>query len=121
MIELELPYPPSVNTYWRTPREGKLAGRTMLSAKARSFREACIRRVIAISPQKAIQGRLRVWIVANPPDRRKRDLDNITKAVLDALQHCGVIEDDGNIDDLRVTRGIVRRDGSVMVQIAEAS
>ncbi|WP_273704146.1 hypothetical protein [Candidatus Accumulibacter vicinus] len=31
MIELQLPFPPSVNSMWRTPRSGPLAGRTMLS------------------------------------------------------------------------------------------
>jgi crossover junction endodeoxyribonuclease RusA len=43
---------------------------------------------------------------AFPPDRRRRDLDNIQKPVLDALQHAGVYEDDSQID-LLVTR---RRD-----------
>jgi Holliday junction resolvase RusA-like endonuclease len=38
-----------------------------------------------------------------PPDNRKRDLDNILKALFDALQHAGVIEDDSQIRKLMVS------------------
>ncbi len=40
---------------------------------------------------------------AFPPDRRRRDLDNIQKPVLDAMQHAGVYLDDSQVD-LLVTR-----------------
>ena len=36
MIELTLPWPPTVNTYWRN-----FGGRTIVSAKGRSYRKAC--------------------------------------------------------------------------------
>lgn len=40
---------------------------------------------------------------AFPPDRRRRDLDNLQKPTLDAMQHAGVYEDDSQVD-LLITR-----------------
>ena len=36
------------------------------------------------------------------PDRRRRDLDNLLKALLDSMTHAGVMQDDALIEDLRV-------------------
>lgn len=119
MIELTLPFPPTVNTYWRTPNSGRLAGRTLLSSKARAFREEALLAVQRATRRERVCGRLQVTMVIHPPDRRRRDLDNLTKGVLDALQHSGVIEDDGDIDDLRIIRSDVRAHGAVRVTIAE--
>jgi crossover junction endodeoxyribonuclease RusA len=48
---------------------------------------------------------LKVEIEAWRPDKRKRDLDNLLKAVLDSLAHAGVFEDDSQIVDLRIYWG----------------
>jgi crossover junction endodeoxyribonuclease RusA len=117
VIELCLPYPPSVNAMWRTPRTGPLAGRTMLSQEGRKYREAAgnavvLQRCPGIEPS----ARLQVEIEARMPDRRKRDLDNLPKAILDALTHAGVWADDGQIDDLRVWRS-PKLTGEVIVRI----
>lgn len=61
--------------------------------------------------------RLAVRIEAYPPDRRKRDLDNLTKCLLDSLSHAGAYADDEQIDDLRVVRGPVSPGGYVRVRI----
>jgi crossover junction endodeoxyribonuclease RusA len=68
---------------------------------------------------KLFTGRLAIHIEARPPDRRARDLDNIGKAPLDALQHAGVYESDSQIDDLRIVRGPVCEGGELVVTIAE--
>lgn len=44
-------------------------------------------------------GDLMVEIIVYPPDRRKRDIDNIKKALFDALQYAGLYEDDYKICD----------------------
>lgn len=49
--------------------------------------------------------RLKVDIIAYPPDKRRRDLDNLLKAPQDSLQHAGVFHDDSQIADLRIRRG----------------
>jgi crossover junction endodeoxyribonuclease RusA len=58
-----------------------------------------------------------VHVTAHPPDRRRRDLDNAMKALLDALGHGGVYEDDGQIDRLEIERGTVVPGGKVVVRI----
>jgi crossover junction endodeoxyribonuclease RusA len=97
MIEITLPWPPSVNTYWRN-----FDGRMIISAKGREYRETVGDQMILQKQVKHFTGRLRVEIEAFRPDKRRRDLDNLLKATLDGLAHAGVYEDDSQIIDLRI-------------------
>ena len=120
MIELALPWPPSVNTYWRHVLvRGRV--RVLISKAGRQYRENAL---LAIREQGAPRmpsgARVAVVITAAPPDRRARDLDNILKGVLDSLTHGGVIADDGLIDHLTVTRSPAQAGGVVRVQLQEA-
>lgn len=109
MIQLTLPYPPSVNRMYRN-----VGGKTLLSKDGRDYREsvgiACL-----IAGRPRIEGRIAVSVELCPPDRRRRDLDNAFKGLLDSLQHAGVYEDDSQIDDLRIRRGAVVSGGEVKV------
>jgi crossover junction endodeoxyribonuclease RusA len=97
MIELVMPWPPSVNKYWRT-----FQGRMIISAEGRSYRKAVADQVLIQRGAKHYAGKLCVVIEAFRPDNRRRDLDNLLKAVLDGCTHAGVWEDDSNIVDLRI-------------------
>ena len=97
MLELTMPWPPSVNKYWRT-----FQGRMIISAEGRSYRKAVADQVMIQRGAKHYEGKLRVVIEAWRPDNRGRDLDNLLKATLDALTHAGVWADDGLIVDLRI-------------------
>jgi crossover junction endodeoxyribonuclease RusA len=97
MIELTMPWPPSVNRYWRT-----FQGRMIISAEGREYRKAVADQVLIQRGAKHYEGKLRVVIEAWRPDNRRRDLDNLLKAVLDSLTHAGVWADDGLIVDLRI-------------------
>lgn len=108
-IAYELPFPPSVNTYWRTFR-----GRMIISAKGRKYRESV---VACVGLTKPLDCRLRITVQMHAPDKRRRDVDNILKAPLDALRHAGVYLDDSQIDDLRVIRAENRKDGAIEVVI----
>lgn len=102
--EIALPFPPSVNRYYRSPRSGPLAGRTMISEEARKYRAAVCALVSESKLGGQMEGLLRVVVEVFVPDRRKRDLDNLHKGILDSLTHAGVWGDDSQIDDLRIYR-----------------
>jgi crossover junction endodeoxyribonuclease RusA len=104
MIFLTLPWPPSNNRYYRHIAKGKLAGRTLLSEAGRDYREAVQTLAAANGAQKRLEGRLSLFIAVRQPDRRKRDLDNLIKAVQDALQFANCFADDSQIDVLMVIR-----------------
>ncbi len=111
MFSVELPYPPSINHYWR-----RVGYRTLISREGRRFRE----RVVAILAAKRLvpmTGPLKVEIDLYPPDSRRRDIDNVQKALLDALQHGGVYEDDSQIIDLHARKGEPKPAGMVRVTI----
>lgn len=79
-IVLELPYPPSINNYFR-----KYRNRMVISQKGRAFRsQVCL--ALKQADVKPISGPVVVKIRAYPPDKRKRDIDNIQKPLLDALE-----------------------------------
>lgn len=42
----------------------------------------------------AIKGKYKIMIRVARPDKRRRDIDNLSKAASDFLQHAGIIEDD---------------------------
>lgn len=120
VVVIELPWPPSVNTMWRTPRTGPLAGRTMLSKEGRDYRKAVEQTVMLQRAGKVGDARVAVDIEVRMPDKRRRDLDNLPKAVLDSLTHVGLWDDDSQIDDLRVWRSD-RMGGCLVVKVRELS
>ncbi|WP_140394409.1 RusA family crossover junction endodeoxyribonuclease, partial [Escherichia coli] len=51
------------------------------------------------------------------PDKRRRDLDNILKAPLDALTHAGLLIDDEQFDEINIVRGHLVLGGRLGVKI----
>jgi crossover junction endodeoxyribonuclease RusA len=86
---LSLPFPPSVNRLWRVGK-GKRVYKDPSYTRWISQCEAEIFS-LRLTP---ILGSYRLQIDATRPDKRKRDIDNIIKAVSDVLQHTGIIEND---------------------------
>lgn len=109
MIEFELPFPPTLNLAWR--RVGK---NTVLAKPQREYRKAVAGALPwselhdADSPLATLAfplpGRLAVALRFFEPNRLKRDLDNLPKAVLDALTQAGLWLDDAQIDCLMLAR-----------------
>ncbi len=118
---LTLPFPPSVNGYWRSPNSGALKGRTLISESGRKFRANALASVLEQLRRrpKAITANVAVSIVLYPPTNQKRDLDNYFKALLDALTHAGVYTDDSQIKDLHAVWGAVTKNGKAEVTIKE--
>ncbi len=112
MIKLTLPFPPTLNHMW-----GQSGHRKFLKKSAHQFREKVQEEVIDKSAK--IHGRLAIFIALYAPTRRLYDIDNRCKAVLDALQHCGVFEDDEQVDFIWLVRRDVVKGGMCKVVIVE--
>ncbi len=115
MIELSLPFPPSVNHYWR-----RVGSRTLVSRTGREYR-AAIETLLHSHASSPLLGRLAVEIDVYPPDRRRRDLDNLLKALIDALAHAGLYADDSQIDRLLIERRGPLAGGRVVVRLGGLS
>jgi crossover junction endodeoxyribonuclease RusA len=118
-LNLDLPFPPSVNGYWRAILRGNLCTQ-IISKKGREYAEAVNTFVNAAGlTTTPLEGRLEVTILLCAPDRRRRDVDNYSKAVLDSLTKAGVWEDDSQIDRLTVVRGAVENRCTVSIRSLE--
>ena len=62
--------------------------------------------------------RLSVEIWLHAPNKRKVDIDNRVKPILDALQRAGVYDDDEQVDELHVYRADIQKLGYCTVNIA---
>ena len=93
-----------------------MGSRTVLSREGRRYRA---RVCAALAARRVVRanGRLEVRVTVCPPDNRRRDLDNVQKALLDALAKGGAYRDDSQIDRLVVERGPVTPGGKVLVVI----
>lgn len=119
-----LPYPPSVNHYWRHAR-----GVTYISEEGKAYRDAVIAALIDQGHYSAFRSheaplyaaRLSVELIVHPPNRLRRDIDNLAKAPLDAMQHSGLFADDWQIDRLEIVRGSVVKGGRLDVTIREVT
>lgn len=83
-----LPYPPSVNRLWRVSKSRVHKSpqyQAWLISAGNSLNGQC---------RRSISGEYNIHILACAPDRRKRDLGNIEKALSDLLVKHGVVDDD---------------------------
>lgn len=116
MIEIILPWSPTVNSYYV-----KSKTHVYISPKGKNFREDVAEAIAQQVPDVCLgEDRLFVEVVLFPPDKRRRDLDNHMKALLDALTHAGIWEDDSQIDQLQIYRGEVIQDGMIHLRVYEA-
>lgn len=125
-----LPWPPSVNEYLRfgilpagkgkrpylTPG-GKLCDgyiKPFHTQKSADFRKAAIAAIGYVTP---IRGDVEAEVIAYPPSRHRRDLDNLLKCTLDALQHAGALLDDTQIRRLSISWGPRKPGGAIEVRL----
>ncbi|EMC4229590.1 RusA family crossover junction endodeoxyribonuclease [Cronobacter sakazakii] len=112
--EFCLPFPPSVNTYWR--RRGM---QYFIAPKGREYRRAVIEIIRQQGLDNKSKARMKIKIIADVPDRRRRDLDNLLKAVCDSLEHAGFVLDDNQFDEIHLKRGEVIPGGRLGIKVTE--
>lgn len=113
IYSFEFPYPPSVNHYW-----GQSGKRRFITKRGMEFREK-VSDVVADLKLQTISSEVHVFVRLFPPDKRRRDVDNPSKALLDAMEHAGVYEDDCQISKLVLERGEVIKGGLCRVIVLE--
>lgn len=91
----------------------------VLSARGREYKNEVAEYLLDVNAPKLGDKRLKIEMVLRPRDKRKIDIDNRIKAVLDALQDAGLFDDDYQIDDLRIIRGDPIKNGKLLVMIEE--
>lgn len=110
-LELRLPYPPSLNRYYRT-----VDGRVLISRHGRNYRKQVVKQLKGV---RTMCGKVEFAVDVYPPDNRRRDLDNLLKGLQDALVHAGALADDSQIKRLRMEMHAPERpDGFVSVRIS---
>ncbi|NAK66084.1 hypothetical protein GUB18_25255 [Escherichia coli] len=82
-MKLILPFPPSVNTYWRHPNKGAFAGKSLISAAGRKFQSAACAAIV----------------------EQLRRLPKPTRSVNAAVEHLRALEKKGVIT---IKRGVAR-------------
>lgn len=121
---LTMPFPPSVNHYYelvirRSKKTGKRIPQKVIGERGQKYRAKIIR---DFQGSKPLLGRLAMSIAVFPPDHLRRDLGNLDKCAVDALQHAGIFLDDEQIDDLQFRRmPVTPPDGFLVVKIKEIS
>lgn len=113
VIKLQLPQPPSINHYWGLGiRNGKPY--KYLNNAGRKFRkDSMILCRGYFETHFSGPCGLRVeWYV---PDRKRRDIDNILKPILDVLQYLNCYKDDSQVIRLDVTKIIEKGCSSYVI------
>ena len=113
MTTVELPFPPSVNHYYRP-----VGPRTLISREGRTYRDRVASHLLILGV-RPLEGPIRMRIEVYPPDNRRRDLDNLLKSLWDALQHGGAYHDDSQVVKFEVEKLRVVPGGKVTVSIEE--
>lgn len=112
ILNLTIPFPPSVNTYW-----GFKGSQRFLTSRAKAFKTLVNSEFVRSGHEGFASDRLKIHIELYPPDRRIRDIDNVVKSTLDALCQSAVFDDDGQIDVLLVERKNVIKWGAAKIFI----
>lgn len=114
---LILPYPPSINSYYRIKciRSKPIK---YISTKGKEYRKA----VEDVIRSKDLKMRanlpLKVTIYLTPPDNRTRDIDNGLKCLFDSLTEAEFWEDDSVVRELHMSfRPVNKETPSAMLKI----
>lgn len=111
-VKFNLPMPVSNNAMYM-PANGKI----ILSPAARSYYTEMQNFFYRHGNFETLTGRLSVNVWIYEKDLRRRDINNLTKSLFDALQKCKLYEDDSQIDETHIFRGGIVESPYVCIEI----
>jgi crossover junction endodeoxyribonuclease RusA len=117
-MKLVLPFPPSVNTYWRAPNKGPLKAAISSVRKAGHIRARHAQRLLSSCVAFLNHHRHQLRWRSFFHQMRRRDIDNYNKALFDALTHAGIWEDDSQVKRMLVEWAPQVPGGKVEITIA---
>jgi len=119
-IRLTLNFPCSLNAYWFPfARKGQKFATMIVSDKGRDYRNY----VSGIIDEFKLEGRftngeiLEVCLKLYPRDKRRRDVDNYTKGLFDALSKSNFWTDDKQVKKLSIEMMEVCKGGKIVMDI----
>lgn len=137
---IELPWPPSVNMVYRSfamlvfaknpgrgvirAQNGRLyraSSRMLISENGRKYFDSVAKLLKASKPLQFGKARLRVVVRVHAKDRRARDLGNLDKVLMDALEKAEVFTNDSQIDIQEFVRGQIcpHKNARVVIELTE--
>lgn len=117
-FDLTLPYPPSCNHAWKKGANGRM----YLNPRVEVFRTQVFAAVADLRTKKTISSEpiacdCAVMVELNKSDRRRRDIDNPMKQLLDALTFAKVWNDDSQVQIMLTFFGKNKKHGSCNVLV----
>lgn len=109
----KLPYPVSANNLHQPGRGGR---GVILTPEARAF-FSDVKLLLACSNRETMSGRIRAEITTHEADCRRRDINNCTKALFDALEMSHVYLNDAQIDETMIIRGDLSEESAPWVEV----
>lgn len=94
-VYLELPFPPSVNGIWRAAK-----GRHYCSPRYQAWKTEAGFLARSQARTARVSGPYAVQLNFVRPDRRRRDLDNLLKSVIDLLRDLSITDDDSECQQI---------------------
>ena len=101
VLKILMPYPPSINRLWRASKRGGV----YKSQEYRDWQTEARWEIDKQIKKQRVSGHYKLTILVVRPDKRRRDLGNLEKAISDILVMTNTIDDDCLCDwiDIRWT------------------
>lgn len=111
MVVIRLSFPPGTNNLYANGRRGRFP-----TARYKAWLELAAQALLRQQPEPIV-GHFRAEFIYDRPDQRRRDLDGLLKAPLDALVKHQVIVDDSLARDIRARWSPMpaRKPGGVLI------
>lgn len=108
---LELPLPPTINSYYQYKGFRRFVG-----PEGKKFK-ADVAQILGKVPIKFGNSRIALTIHLHFRDKRRADISNRIKALEDALVQAGLFDDDSQIDEEHIYRSSIIKEGKTRLKI----